>query len=88
MKDNVIDFPSLSENNSYSIADGDIGVFNKANNIELIGSRGEFALIDEFGGIEFTDRKDLAEFLWMCASLVDSEERYRPQGELIGANYE
>jgi len=32
-------------------------------------------------------RKELAEFLWVSSVLLDSEERHRPNGKLVGRNY-
>lgn len=82
---NVVQFPEIHESCSYTDSKGSLGVINEQAGIELIfdGSR---PLILSNDIAEFKDRKELAEFLWMCVRLVDSEGRWE-KSEYVGMNY-
>jgi hypothetical protein len=85
--DNVIkvDFRGETENNGYSIKDGNlIGVLNKTIDMELIETGDNlFEIFSDYGGLS---RQEMAEWLWMAAHMLDSEERYKFES-YVGLNY-
>lgn len=81
----IIDFP-MSETNRYSVGDGIVGVININNSAECVSNDGINVIMSGDICIEFKSRKEMAEWLWMAAILVDSEERYK-NGEYVGLDY-
>jgi hypothetical protein len=87
---NVIkaDFKGEDEKNGYSTQDGSvIGVINKTTGLELFEPcKGEFDVFKS-ENTQCLDRKEMAQFLWMAAHLLDSEGRYKFD-EYVGLNYD
>ena len=72
---------------NYMNRDGDIGVTNIDKKIAVIRlNKNEFTVITP-DGEQFYNRKELAEFLWFAAIFIDSEERWRKDGEMVSCNY-
>lgn len=75
------------ERTSYIDNEGDIGVSTRD---RLIGvdrlNDNEFLLITPCGS-QVHSRASLAEFLWVSATLLDSEEKWRPEMDLVGCDY-
>jgi len=85
---NVIKFPEIHESCSYTDTDGVLGVINNTAEIELFFNQGKPLISLHCDNVvEFKDRKELAEFLWMCVRLVDPEGRWE-KSEYVGMNYE
>ena len=81
-----VDFKGEDERNGYSTLNGKmIGVVNKSIDMELIQTGDNlFEVFKEFGGLE---RKEMSEWLWMAAYMLDSEGRYKFD-EYVGLNYD
>ncbi len=87
---NVIKFPSLNEEDSiaYTAIGGDLGISTINRKIGIVRlNKNEFTVITSSDS-ELHSRKELAEFLWFAATFIDSEERWRKDGEMVACNYE
>lgn len=90
---NVIKFPEREDSDLFQYfkdSDGVLGVQDFAADLWIRkhykGDSDRFTLNS---AIDITHRRrDLAQFLWAAAYYIDSEQRYMPEGELIGINYE
>ncbi len=63
---------------------GSIGVRSITLDMEIYQDENGYRLTSN-GDIK--ERKELAEFLWVAAILLDSEERYKPDADMAGHNY-
>jgi hypothetical protein len=80
-----VDFKGEDEKNGYSTFNKNlIGVVNKATELEMIQGVGGFLIISD--NLASIDRKEMAEWLWMAAHMLDSEGRYKFD-EYVGLNY-
>ena len=88
MIDNIVDlFPEELKHCSYYELDDEIGVAMLDKSIIVLPlnfKEFEFVLNGESHVFK---RKELAEFLHVAALLVDSEQRYVPEIDLLGHNY-
>lgn len=87
----IIKFPDQSDElkfTAYTIGDdGYFGVVTKSGEIEISQlNKNEFVVATPFGS-NVHNREQLAELIWLAAILLDSEERFRPDVELIGCDY-
>lgn len=66
---------------------GDFGVGTKDQRLDIYKlGRDEFVV--EAGKEKLTfDRESLAEFLWVAALFIDSEQKWLPKVEFIGCDY-
>ena len=74
MAADVIQLPGR-EATTYTIRNGRIGVHNLSTGIELVNAD-RFYLCIGAEHVPFPSRKEAAQFMWMCARLLDSEGRY------------
>lgn len=87
---NIINFPSLKEDDSiaYTDIEGDLGISTINRKIEIVRlNKDEFTVITSSDS-ELHGRKELAEFLWFAVTFIDSEERWRKDGEMVACNYD
>ena len=75
-------------NIDYFMQEGSFGLTMKDLTLELYDTGDNEFCINALKSSQIIDRKKLAEFLWVAATLLDSEERYRPDVDLVGVNYE
>lgn len=70
----LIEFPDRCPT-TYTIHDGRISVHNSSTGAELVNADMFYlSLGSEYA--PFPSRKEAAQFMWMCARLLDSEGRY------------
>lgn len=82
-----VDFKGEDEKNGYSMdGAGVAGVINKTTNMELWEHEKGLFEIHKHESTPSLSRKEMAEFLWMAAYLLDSEGRYKFD-EYVGLNY-
>jgi len=80
-----VDFKGEDEKNGYTTYDdGSIGVVNKTTKMKMCSSGEGFFIYVDKGGL--INRKEMAEFLWMSAYMLDSEGRYKFD-KYVGLNY-
>lgn len=76
----ILEFPRI-ESVRYTAKNGDIAVISKIANLSINNYWGELNVCDGDGWPMSTlqphNRKELAEFLWASAYLLDSEGRHR-----------
>jgi len=92
MMDNVIkaDFEPKKEHTLYEIHDDALRALRNKDAGLCIGSitpKAKSFMISLYGGETYLNRQELAEFLWMAAYMVDSEQRWCPR-ELPAINYD
>ncbi len=85
---NIVKFPNVSSDCfEYILCGGRLnGLFTIDESIEIEVTYD--GLVKVKSGEAEMDRKSLAEFLWAAAIFLDSEERYKPEGEIVGLNYD
>jgi len=85
MNGNIINFKVSDDlkNVTYTNNNGDLGVRSLSEDLSIAKLNSSEFLIND----KLIDRETLAEFLWVAATFVDSEEKWRPNLELIGGNY-
>jgi len=83
----VIEFPDSSEGNTYTREAGIIGSLNIATRAELIFHKGKAYIAIGSEILEFSSRKDAAEWFHQGAKLLDSEDRWL-KSEYVGVNYD
>ena len=87
---NVIKFPERKDNDNdkfeyFETNNGGLGIQFIEGSLPMGPSfKGDGYIFD--GGLY--GREELAQFLWAAAYYLDSEQRYMPEGELVGINYE
>jgi hypothetical protein len=90
MMSEVISFPTSEDDlkyTSYTDNDGDLGVGTIDSGIQVIRlNDSDFAIVTP-DGTQVHNRKSLAEFLWLAAVFMDSQERHRPDGECVACDY-
>ena len=64
--------------------DANFGVRALSKDMELYKDKNGFHLKSKGGRKE---RQALAEFLWVAVTLIDSEEKYKPDMDMIGIDY-
>ena len=64
------------------------GVAMKTNEIQISQAEQENFILATLGNQKLMSREKLAEFLWVAAYMLDSEQRHLPDVDLIGLNYE
>lgn len=86
---NVIKFPERKESDlfRYLVEDRRIDISNMDGSI-VINAFGDESTLELNGLAEITNREALAQFLWAAAYYLDSEQRYMPDGDLIGISYD
>jgi len=86
---NVVKFPNLhSDCFEYILSGGKInGLFTICKNIEITLTVEGLVRV-ESDHKSHIDRETMAEFLWAAAIFFDSEERFKPEGEIVGLDYE
>jgi len=94
---NIVKFPA-SEDDKFSYFETEIGLgiqsrhedvkITRAGYMPNIPLPNSFVLYLENPSAVPHNRDDLAAFLWAAAAFLDSEERYRPNVDLVGLDYE
>ena len=82
-----VEFKQLTESNGYEIYNKNlISVVNKTTNTSIgKDEKGLFNILIKKKNTAIS-RKEMAEFLWMAAYMLDSEQRWCP-GQLPAMNY-
>ena len=84
---NVINLTEPDFKNVSYIDDGDIGVSTRDRNLAIYRlNKDDFEIV--YNGGSFILKRDvLAEFLQVSKVFVDSEDRFKPNLEMIGCDY-
>ncbi len=64
-----------------------VGIGTKNQCIKIINMETDLIRVESDPFIHM-NRDTLVEFLWAAAIFLDSEERYKPEGEIVGLNYD
>jgi hypothetical protein len=87
----VIEFPGAGgelKHTSYTDNGGDLGVGTLDKGIQVIRLNDTDFLVVTPDGEQVHKRESLAEFAWLLALFIDSEERFRPVNiKLVGCDY-
>lgn len=86
----VVNFPDQSDLKKASYIDdnGDLGIATRDRKIGIYRlNDNEFEVVTPDGS-QLHDRETLAELLWVAAVFLDSKEKWKPELDLIGCNYE
>ena len=84
----VLQFPDSDfKHCSYVDIHGDLGICSKDRSVVVTRLNDEDFEISTPDGTHVYKRAALAEFLWLAAVFIDSQEKFRPDGKGIGCDY-
>jgi len=86
---NIIEFPDNTDfkNVTYTDQDGDLGVITRCRAIGIYRlNNKDFEVVHATGSF-LIDREAIAEFLHVAKVFVDSEDKYRPDLDMVGCDY-